>query len=197
MSNGRERKQRNRLWIRSGTGHGGKIAEENQEGFGGRVFEGRPKSVAELLENTVATHPDKPGFICGDRRLTYREFDGLVNRIAAGLEKHGVKRGDHVAILLGHAARIPMSFFALMKLGAIVIPLNTRFKGEELAYEINDSESKVLIVDEEYWPMIESVRDRLRPSRRYFSRGPYTPEGTLPFSSLMENRGRRLHEGRA
>ena len=76
-----------------------------------------------------------------------------------------------------------------MKLGAIVIPLNTRFKGEELAYEINDSESTVLIVDEEYWPMIGPVRDRLQTVKKIFFHGAGAPEGTLPFSALRENEG--------
>lgn len=49
-----------------------------------------------------------------------------------------------------------------MKLGAIVVPLNTRFKGEELAYEINDSESNILIVHQEYWPSIDPIRNDLK-----------------------------------
>jgi len=56
-----------------------------------------------MLENTVRKYPDKVGFICSDWRLTFKEFDGIVNRIAAALEKYGVKRGDHVAMLSGIA----------------------------------------------------------------------------------------------
>ena len=74
----------------------------------------------------------------------------------------------------------------MMKLGAVVVPLNTRFKGEELAYEINDSESKILIVDEEYWPFISSVRDRLTSIKKIFFNGHRVPKRTLPFSSLMK-----------
>jgi len=166
---------------------GWEIAEEKCPDFKGRIFKNRPKNVVELLENTVRKYPDKVGFICSDWRLTFKEFDGIVNRIAAGLEKHGVKRGDHVALLLGTQLEFPLSFFALMKLGTIVVPLNTRFKGDELAYEINDSESKVLIVDEEYWPFIDSVRGQLKTIEKIFFNGPHPPVGTLPFSLLKEN----------
>ena len=166
---------------------GWEIVEEEGPDFKGPIFRNRPKNVVELLEDTVKKYPDKVGFISGDHRLTYREFNGLVNRIAAGLEKNGVKQGNHVALLLGTQLEFPLSFFALMKLGAVVVPLNTRFKGEELAYEINDSESKILIVDEEYWPFISSVRDRLTSIEKIFFNGPQVPEGTLPFSSLREN----------
>jgi long-chain acyl-CoA synthetase len=167
---------------------GWEIVEEEWPDFKGSIFKNRPKNVVEMLEDTVKKYPDKVGFICGDWRLTFREFDGIVNRIAAALEKHGVKRGDHVAMLFGIQMEFPLSFFALMKLGAIVIPLNTRFKGEELAYEINDSESKMLIVDEEYWPFIDSVRGQLKTIEKIFFNGPNAPDGTLPFSLLKDNK---------
>jgi long-chain acyl-CoA synthetase len=163
---------------------GWEISEEEWPDFKGRLFRGRPKNIVALLENTVRAYPDKLGFIAGDRRLTFGEFDGVVNRIAAGLAGHGVKKGDHVAILLGIQLEFPLSFFALMKLGAVVVPLNTRFKGEELAYEINDSESKILIVDEEYWPFIASVQDELNTVEKVFFQGTQAPRGTLPFSLL-------------
>jgi long-chain acyl-CoA synthetase len=171
-----------------GSKMGWEIVEEEGSDFRGEILKNRPKNVVELFENTVRKYPDKVGFIEGDWRLTFKEFDGVVNRIAAGLEKHGVKRGDHVAVLLGVQMEFPLSFFALMKLGAIVVPLNTRFKGEELAYEIEDSESKILIVDEEYWPFIDSVRGQLKAIEKIFLNGPHVPEGTAPFSSLKENK---------
>jgi long-chain acyl-CoA synthetase len=160
------------------------------------AFKNRPMSVVEMLENTVRKYPDREAFISGDYRLTYSQFDNIVNRIAAGLEKHGVKRGDHVALLLGTQLEFPLSFFALMKLGVIIVPLNTRFKGGELAYEINDSESKVLIVDEDFWPFIESVRNQLETIERIFFNGPHVPKGTLPFSLLKESKENTFTQAR-
>jgi long-chain acyl-CoA synthetase len=163
---------------------GWEIVQEEWADFKGEVFKDRPGSVVALLANTVKRHPDKIGFIAQDCRLTFKEFDGIVDRIAAGLARHGVRRGDHVALLLGIQMEFPLSFFALMKLGAIVVPLNTRFKGEELAYEINDSKSKLLIVDEEYWPFIDSVRGKLETIEKIFFNGPHVPDGTLAFPLL-------------
>jgi len=166
---------------------GWEIVREEWPDFKGEIFKDRPRNVVELLENTVGKYPDKVGFITEDRRLTFKEFDGTVNRIAAGLSKHGVKKGDHVALLLGIQLEFPLGFFALMKLGAMVVPLNTRFKGEELAYEINDSESSLLIVDEEFWPQIVSVRGELKTVEKIFFNGAGAAEGTLPFSLLRDN----------
>jgi long-chain acyl-CoA synthetase len=167
------------------------IVREERPDFKGEIFKDRPRNIVELLENTVRKYPNKVGFISEDRRLTFKEFDGVVNRIAAGLATHGVKRGDHVALLLGIQLEFPLIFFALMKLGAMVVPLNTRFKGEELAYEINDSESRVLIVDEEFWPFIDSVRGRLKTIEKIFFNGQRVPEQTLPFTLLKES---KLHD---
>jgi len=166
---------------------GWEIVEEEWPDFRGKIFKDRPHNVVEMLEDTVSKYSDKIGFICGDWRLTYKEFDALVNRMAAGLEDHGVRKGDHVAVLLGIQVEFPLVFFALMKLGAVVVPLNTRFKGEELAYEINDSESMMLIVDEEYWSYIEHVRDRLKTVEKIFFNGANPPETTYPFSLLREH----------
>jgi long-chain acyl-CoA synthetase len=167
---------------------GWEIVREEWPDFKGEIFKNRPRNIVELLENTVRKYPDKVGFISEDRRLTYKEFDDTVNRIASGLSKHGVKRGDHVALLLGVQLEFPLTFFSLMKLGAIVVPLNTRFKGEELAYEINDSESSLLIVDEEFWPQIGSVRGVLKTVGKIFFNGSAEPEGTLPFSLLRNGK---------
>jgi acyl-CoA synthetase (AMP-forming)/AMP-acid ligase II len=167
---------------------GWEIVEEERPDFKGEVFKNRPKNVVEVLENAVRTYPDKLGFVAGDWRLTFKEFDKIVNRIAAALAKHGVKRGDHVAMLLGAQMEFPLSFFALMKLGAIAVPLNTRFKSKELAYEVNDSESKGLIVDEEYWPFIGSIRKDLKMIEKIFFNGVQAPEGTIHFLSLRDSK---------
>jgi len=74
-----------------------------------------------------------------------------------------------------------------MKLGAIVIPLNTRFKGEELAYEINDSESTILIVDEDYWPSVETALDKLNIAKIFFC-GSHEPQGTRSFYTLTTSK---------
>lgn len=166
---------------------GWEIIEEEGPDFKGKLYKYRPRNVVEILEHTVEKYPDKEGFIYKGKRFTFKEFDTLVDRIASGLYKEGVRQGDHIAVLLSQQIEFPLSFFALMKLGAIVIPLNTRFKGEELAYEVADSESKMLIVDEDYWPSIEPVLNELKIEKIFYV-GPNEPKGTFSFSLLMENK---------
>jgi acyl-CoA synthetase (AMP-forming)/AMP-acid ligase II len=160
------------------------IVEEEWPDFTGRIFRDRPGNVIEILHNTVTRYPEVTGFVCDDQRLTFQTFARQVERVAAGLQAFGVEKGDRVSVLLGIGLEFPMAFFALMQLGAIVVPLNTRFKGEELAYEINDSESKVLIVDAAYWSSIDLVRDQLHSIQTIFINGRDTPEGVRSFQEL-------------
>jgi long-chain acyl-CoA synthetase len=177
---------------RLGSQMGWEIVEERWPDFKGRIFEKRPKHLVEMLENTINKYPNVVGFICDKQKLTFKEFDQIVNRIAAGLQRYNVKKGDRVSLLLGIGLEFPLCFFALMKLGAIAVPLNTRFKGEELSYEVNDSGSKILIVDQEYWSYIDPVRGELKTVERIFFNGPTVPQGVLPFVDLRENQEEAL-----
>jgi acyl-CoA synthetase (AMP-forming)/AMP-acid ligase II len=166
---------------------GYEIVEEEWREWPGlrlRVFKDRPANLVDLLEGTARRYPDREGFIAGDVRLTFRQFDDMANRIAAGLQESGVRKGDRIALLLGIGIEFMVSFFALMKLGAIAVPLNTRFKGEEMAYEIDHSESRMLILDEENWVHFDSVRDRLKTVEKVYYNGSNPPAGTIPFSTL-------------
>jgi long-chain acyl-CoA synthetase len=175
---------------------GWEIVEGEWPDFKGRIFKKRPKNLLEILENTVRNHPDLAGFICNGQKLTFKEFDQRSNKIAAGFKKYHVKKGDRVSLLLGNGLEFPLCFFALMKLGAIAVPLNTRFKGKELSYEINHSGSKLLVVDEEYWPNIDPVRNDLETVERIFFNGQKVPEGVLSFVELEESQGEILEKVR-
>ena len=171
-----------------GSQRGWEIVEEEWPDFKGRIFKDRPKSLIQMLENTVRNYSERTGFICGHQKLTFKEFDQITNKIAAGLQKYDVKKGDRVSLLLGTGLEFPLCFFALMKLGGIAVPLNTRFKGEELSYEINDSGSKILMIDQEYWPSVDPVRNDLKTVEQIFFIGSNVPRGVLPFVELRENK---------
>ena len=165
---------------------GWEIVEEEWPDFKGKIYAQRPFSLNEMLEKTVAAYPETVGFLSDERRLTFAAFDEMSDRIAAAFQDRGVGKGDRVAMLLGIGVEFPLTFFALMKIGAIAVPLNTRFKGEELAYEIDDSESKILVVDAEYWASIEPVLSDLKSVESVFYNGPDVPAGVLSFEELRE-----------
>jgi acyl-CoA synthetase (AMP-forming)/AMP-acid ligase II len=152
------------------------------------VFKDRPCSLREILKRAVAESPEQKGFICGERRWTFEHFGRLHKKLAASLQRDfGVRKGDRVAILMESDLEYPLSLFAIAEIGAIGVPLNSRLTGEELAYEIQNSEAGVLLIDEGFWAVMEPFRRRLKTLKHVFIRGETRPEGGgLPFSLLLE-----------
>ena len=118
--------------------------------FDGRVvrcFAERPRNAYALLQRAVARNPGGEAIVCGDARLTYRDFADLVSRCAAGLEARGIGRGDRVALLLGNDVAFPAVLFATLQLGAIAVPISTREQTPGLAYMLAHCGAKALVHD--------------------------------------------------
>jgi acyl-CoA synthetase (AMP-forming)/AMP-acid ligase II len=119
--------------------------------FGSRVvrcFEARPKSTFALLSEAVASRPDGEAIVCGNERLTYRQFLQVVEGWAHALMELGVGRGDRVALLLGNGIAFPAVVFAAQRLGAIAIPIGIREQTPGLAYMLSHCGAKVLVHEE-------------------------------------------------
>ena len=85
------------------------------------------------------------GIVSGDRRRAHDEIAGRVARIAGGLHRLGVKRGDSVCILMRNDIAFIEAAYAAMRLGAYGVPVNWHFKPEEINYILKDSGTSVLI----------------------------------------------------
>src|SRR5262245_1623915 len=120
--------------------------------FGDRViscFAVRPKSMHALLAAAVATSPSAEAIVCQEERLSYRGFEAIVGRWAAALAELGVKRGERVALALGNGIAFPAVLFAVLRLGAIAVPISTREQAAPLAYMLGHCCAKVLVHDVE------------------------------------------------
>ena len=126
------------------------------------VYADRPENLSELLANTVTKYGDLEGIAGTDYRLTYKQFASLVDNVSLALyHKYGIRKGDRVALMLRNGWEFPVSFFALVKIGAIAVPLNTAYKGEEAAFQINDSGSIMVIVDSEFREVITEIKPEI------------------------------------
>jgi len=131
-------------------------------GYGEMVYADRPRNLAELLANTVAQYESLEAIISPDSRLTYKQFASLVDQVSSGLyHKYGIRKGDRVALMLRNGWEFCVSFFALVKLGAIAVPLNIAYKGEEAAFQLSDSGSIMLIVEPEFRDVITEIRSEI------------------------------------
>ncbi len=109
-------------------------------------------NLATLLDRSAGRNPGKVAVIFETTRLRYAELLGAANKVANGLAKLGIGRGDHVAIQLANTPHFVIAYFATLKIGATVVPLNVLFKQNEVAYHLDDSDAIALIAWESFLP---------------------------------------------
>src|SRR5262245_17695432 len=102
----------------------------------------------------------KLGVICGDVRLTYREYGERANRLSTALNKLGVRRGERVAWLGYNCHRLLEAYYGVVQIGAVLLPLNIRLSPSEIAFIINDSEAVALFYDLDFAPIVDAVRQQ-------------------------------------
>ncbi|WP_428541481.1 class I adenylate-forming enzyme family protein [Rhodopila sp.] len=103
------------------------------------------RTLADLLFEQAERHGDAPALICGDRATSYADLADHSGRIAAGLRRLGVRRGDRVGVLINNRAEWLEAFFGASILGAVVVAFSTWSKRDELAWLLRDAELRTLI----------------------------------------------------
>jgi long-chain acyl-CoA synthetase len=103
------------------------------------------RTLTDMLRDTVAAHPTADALVYFRRRLTYRQLDREVDAVARGLVGLGVRAGDRVALLLPNSPQHVIAFYAILRLGAIVVEHNPLYTLDELAPQFRDHEAKVVI----------------------------------------------------
>ena len=101
--------------------------------------------VQHFLENSARRLPDKIALICDDQRLSYQQINNLADQLAVSLIEMGIKRQDRVAIFLDNSVESVISFFGVLKSGAIFIMLSATIKAKKLNYILKDSGARALI----------------------------------------------------
>jgi acyl-CoA synthetase (AMP-forming)/AMP-acid ligase II len=118
-------------------------------------------NTTEFLSIASAICPDKTAIVFEDKRYTFGQLNERVNRLANGLIKLGVGKGNVVAFLQVNCNQCVETYFAVARAGAIYLPLNFRAKEKELTYMLNTAEATTLIAGERYIPMIKSIQPEL------------------------------------
>ena len=124
------------------------------EGVPTRVWKNALPNLAVLAAHAKASFGDREFVVYEDERVSYAAWHRAVATLAKALQKRGVKKGDRVALAMRNLPEWPVAFFAAAVTGAIVVPLNAWWTGEELAFGMADSGAAVLICDAERWERI-------------------------------------------
>ena len=103
------------------------------------------KPLWDLMDEAVANAHDRPCVDFLGKKFTYGEVGALVDKMAQGLQKQGVKKGTKVGIFMPNAAYYVISYFAILKAGGVVVNYNPLYTDGEVAYQINDSSTEIMV----------------------------------------------------
>ncbi|HRX60395.1 MAG TPA: fatty acid--CoA ligase [Candidatus Competibacter sp.] len=125
-----------------------------------------PLLIKNLLANPLRQFPNQE-IVYGDfKRQTYREMGERIHRLASGLAGLGVKPGDTVAVMDWDSHRYLECFFAIPMMGAVLHTVNIRLSPEQILYTINHAEDDVILINAEFLPTLEAIRDRIEPVKK-------------------------------
>ncbi len=121
--------------------------------------------LTQTLRKAVQFYPDKRAIVCGKRRWSYREFDERVTRLSRYLTDYGIRKGDKVALLLPNCHCFLEAYYGIAQIGAVSVPMNYRLSPQDIAFILEDSESKALIADPMFEKQVDPIRDRIHGVR--------------------------------
>jgi len=142
--------------------------------------------LGEVLARWARKTPDREALVFNDKRYTYSQFNERVNRLANGLMGLGIEKGDKVAVLFMNCMEIMECYFALAKIGSVVVPNNFRLTGRELSYQIDQSDSKALIFGEMFQEVVNSIRPQLPKVKLYICVSEGGVEGTIDYEKVVQ-----------
>ncbi len=119
------------------------------------------KSLGHLVESAAERFGEKPLFIFEDKPLSFAEANRRANKTANALKSLGVTKGERVAVMLPNGVDFPIVWFALAKLGAVIVPVNINYHDHDLTYTLDDSQAGFFVVHENYLEQWERVRAHL------------------------------------
>lgn len=143
--------------------------------------------LTQSLHRAIATKPQAIASIYGERRRTFAEMGNRVARFAGALRALGLQPGDRIGMLSLNSDRYLEYYMAVYWAGCAVNPANFRWSATEIAYSLDDCDTRVLVVDDQFLPMVAELRQRSTSLRTLIYAGDdATPEGMLSFEAMIE-----------
>ncbi|KNZ69992.1 o-succinylbenzoate--CoA ligase [Thermincola ferriacetica] len=147
-------------------------------------------TLGEMITAGAKEFADRPALKFKGRTWPYKELDEQANKVANGLKRLGIGKGDRVGLLMLNSSYFVISYFAIVKLGAIVVPVNVMFKAEELIYQLNDAGVSALITAPLFMPLVTLAQPQI-VSLKYIVvqdlEQDYSAVGTVSMQSMLKN----------
>jgi len=140
-------------------------------------------TLADVYRRNATLFPDRTAFVVEGARVSHRDYLARIERLAAGLQRDGIRPGDRVAILSQNCMAMVELIGATALLGAILLPVNYRLNAEEISFVLGDGAPAVLVVGADYRDLVARVLPSLGSVTRTYAigsdPGPFTPFAEL------------------
>jgi long-chain acyl-CoA synthetase len=114
--------------------------------------------IDRFLKDAAEKYPNNTALIFFDSKMTYAELDRLVNRFGAGLQKLGVQKGDRVALYMPNCPQMVIAYYAVMRIGGVVVPSNPLYVAREIEHQMNDSGAKAIVCLSRFYDNVRQAR---------------------------------------
>ena len=141
----------------------------------------------DFLASHAESLPKKPAVVLGERTLDFRSLDRRASRVANTFMSLGCQAGDRIAIMSFNSIEGFEIGNGVRRAGMVVVPLNYRLRGPEVAYVLNDSGAKVVVAGPEHVDVIMSARGEVTGDCQFVALGDHVPEGGLSYRALMDS----------
>jgi acyl-CoA synthetase (AMP-forming)/AMP-acid ligase II len=118
-------------------------------------------NLGTLFSNHARYQPNHLAVVFGNQRLTHREFNQSINRLANGFLDLGLGKGDKVATILPNCLELLEVYWAVSKIGAVVVPLSTLLRGKALRTLLQDSDTVMVVTDSSFVETMDEIRSEL------------------------------------
>lgn len=128
-------------------------------------------NVGRFLADAAERDPARPAFVWGSKVISYGEANARSDSLAGALQRFGLAKGERVGVLMQNCPQLLESMFATWKAGGCVVPLNARFRRDEIIYHLADARARAVIFGEEYRDVVAGLTDRVPAVERFICVG--------------------------
>lgn len=120
------------------------------------------KPLYSLIDDAAESYPERVAIIFFGKKITYKQLKNMIDSFAHALQEHDIKKGDVVALLLPNTPQFVISYYSILKIGAIVTPLNPLYKSTEIKRQLQDSGAETIILLDLLYPEFELIRSEVK-----------------------------------
>jgi len=147
-------------------------------------------NLADVMELQAFRIPDKHALVIAEKAYSYGMINRQANRVANALLSLGIRKGDHVALWLPNCLEFVTTFYGILKIGAVALPMNVLFKAREMEFLLSNSASRAIIMHAEGLPILNEIRPGLPGLKEVIATGSHgSDDGFLSFEEIRAQGG--------